>query len=109
MSVSHGNALSNWINAGATLLTVIQALERVDGAVETAADIRWIVVGIEDSNDILTTEAVRSALQLLVQHSVWAVEQDEGGYRVPPGEHDGYGIQLALPRRRDRLCGWLGR
>ncbi|ELZ52332.1 restriction endonuclease [Halorubrum distributum JCM 9100] len=67
------------IDAGETLLAVIRALERADGAVETAEDIRWIVVGMEDSNDIPTTEGVRSALQLLAHPSVGAVEQMKKG------------------------------
>ena len=64
------------------MLAVIRALERADGAVEAAEDVRWIVVGMEDSNDIPTTEEVRSALQLLAHPSVGAVEQDKEGYRV---------------------------
>jgi hypothetical protein len=74
------------------LLAVIRALERADGAVETAEDLQWIVVDIEDSNDISTTEAVRSALQLLAYPSVGAVEQDEEGYRVTTDYKNG--IQL---------------
>jgi hypothetical protein len=80
------------IDAGETLLAVIRALERADGAVETAEDVRWIVVGMEDSNDIPTTEEVRSALQLLAHPSVGAVEQDKEGYRVTT-DYDN-GIQL---------------
>ncbi|MDB9292327.1 restriction endonuclease, partial [Halorubrum ezzemoulense] len=80
------------IDAGETLLAVIRALERADGAVETAEDVRWIVVGMEDSNDIPTTEEIRSALQLLAHPSVGAVEQDEEGYRVTT-DYDN-GIQL---------------
>ena len=84
------------IDAGETLLAVIRALERADGAVETAEDVRWIVVGMEDSNDIPTTEEVRSALQLLAHPSVGAVEQDEEGYRVTTGYENGIQLVRAL-------------
>jgi hypothetical protein len=40
-----------------------------------------IVVGVEDSNDIPTTERVRSDPQLLPHSSVGAAEQDEEGKR----------------------------
>jgi len=70
------------VDAGETLLAVIQALERADGPVETAEDVRWIVVGMEDSNEIPTTEEIRYASQLLVHPSMGVVTQDEDGYQV---------------------------
>lgn len=75
-------SIQDRIDAGETLLAVIRALERADGAVETPADVRWIVVGMEDSEDAPTTEAIKSALQLLAHPSIGVVEQDEDGYRV---------------------------
>lgn len=44
-------SIQHRIDAGETLLAVIQALERADGPVETAEDLRWIVVGMEDSDE----------------------------------------------------------
>ncbi len=83
-------------DAGETLLAVIRALERADGAVETAEDVRWIVVGMEDSDDVPTTEQVRSALQLLAHPSVGVVEQDEEGYRVTTDYKNGVQLVRSL-------------
>lgn len=80
------------IAAGETLLAVIRALERADGSVETAEDVRWIVVGMENADDIPTIEEVRSALQLLTHPSIGVVEQDEDGYRVTTDYENG--VQL---------------
>ncbi|SEH62940.1 Restriction endonuclease [Halopenitus malekzadehii] len=80
------------IEAGETLLAVIRALERADGVVETAEEVRWIVVGMADSDDTPTTEGVRSALQLLAHPSVGVVERDEAGYRATTDY--GNGVQL---------------
>jgi len=77
------------INAGETLLAVIRALERADGAVETAADVRWIVVGMESSDEIPTTADIKSALQLLAHPSIGVIEQDEEGYRVTTDYENG--------------------
>jgi hypothetical protein len=77
------------INAGETLLAVIRALERADGAVETAADVRWIVVGMESSDEIPTTADIKSALQLLSHPSIGVIEQDEEGYRVTTDYENG--------------------
>jgi hypothetical protein len=83
-------------DAGETLLAVIRALERADGPVETAEDVRWIVVGMEDSDDVPTTEEVRSALQLLAHPTVGVVEQDEEGYRATTDYENGVQLVRSL-------------
>ncbi|TYT61728.1 restriction endonuclease [Natrialba swarupiae] len=70
------------VKAGETLLAVIRALERADGVVETAADVRWIVVGMQDSDDVPSERDVKNALQLLGHPSIGVVEQTEEGYRI---------------------------
>ncbi|ELY78240.1 restriction endonuclease [Natrinema pallidum DSM 3751] len=70
------------VDAGETLLAVIRALERADGLVETAADVRWIVVGMQDSDEVPSERDVKSALQLLGHPSIGVVEQTEEGYRI---------------------------
>jgi hypothetical protein len=84
------------IAAGETLLAVIRALERADGSVETAEDVRWIVVGMENADDIPTIEEVRSALQLLTHPSIGVVEQDEDGYRVTTDYENGVQLVQSL-------------
>ncbi|TKX72463.1 hypothetical protein EXE40_03840 [Halorubrum sp. GN11GM_10-3_MGM] len=84
------------LDAGETLLAVIQALERADGPVETAEDVRWIVVGMEDSDEIPTTEEIRSALQLLAHPSIGVVTQDEDGYRVTTDYENGVQLVRSL-------------
>jgi hypothetical protein len=74
----------------------MRALERAGGTVETAEDVRWIVVGMEDSSDIPTTEEVRSALQLLAHPSVGVVEHDEEGYRVTTTFENGVQLVQSL-------------
>lgn len=64
------------VKTGKILLTVIQALERADGPVEAAEDVRWTAVGMEDSDDIPTAEEIRSALQLPAYPSIGVVTQD---------------------------------
>ncbi|SFR38579.1 Restriction endonuclease [Halogeometricum rufum] len=85
-------SIQDRIDAGETLLSIIRALERADGPVKTAEDVRWIVVGMEDSDDIPATGEIRSALQLLTHSSVGVVEQDEKGYRVTTDYENG--VQL---------------
>lgn len=63
---------------------------------ETAEDVRWIVVGMEDSDDIPTTEEIRSALQLLAHPSVGVVEQDEEGYRATTDYENGLQLVRSL-------------
>lgn len=65
------------------------AYERADGAVETAEDVRRIVVDMENSNAIPTTAEVRPARQLLAHPSVGAVEQDEEGHPVTTDHENG--------------------
>ena len=89
-------SIQDRIDAGETLLAVIRALERADGAVETAEDVRWIVVGMEDSDDVPTTEEVRSALQLLAHPTVGVVEQDEEGYRATTDYENGVQLVRSL-------------
>ncbi|WP_241987260.1 restriction endonuclease [Halorubrum sp. SD690R] len=99
------------IDAGETLLAVIRALNRADGPVETAEDVRWIVVGMEDSDDIPTTEEVRAALQLLAHPSVGAVEQAEEGCRVTTDYENGIQLVRSLgdvvqpPGREEEITG----
>lgn len=89
-------SIQDRIAAGETLLSIIRALERADGSVETAEDVRWIVVGMEDSNDIPTTEEIRSALQLLAHPSVGVVKQDQEGYRVTTDYENGVQLVRSL-------------
>ena len=88
--------LQERIDAGETLLAVIRALERADGPVETAEDVRWIVVGMEDSDDIPSTGEIRSALQLLAHPSVGVVEQGQEGYRVTTDYENGVQLVRSL-------------
>lgn len=83
-------------DAGETPLVVIRALKRANGPVETAEDIRWIVVGMEDSDDVPTTEEVRSALQVLAHPTVGVVEQDEEGYRATTDYENGVQLVRSL-------------
>ena len=89
-------SIQDRVGAGETLLAVIRALERADGTVETAEDVRWIVVGMEDSDDVPTTEEVRSALQLLAHPTVGVVEQDEEGYRATTDYENGVQLVRSL-------------
>ncbi|ELY82605.1 restriction endonuclease [Natrinema pallidum DSM 3751] len=50
--------------------------------VETAADVRWIVVGMQDSDEVPSERDVKSALQFLGDPSIGVVEQTEEGYRI---------------------------
>ncbi|QAU11663.1 restriction endonuclease [Halorubrum sp. BOL3-1] len=89
-------SIQDRIDAGETLLAVIRALERADGSVETAEDVRWIVVGMEDSDDVPTTKEVRSTLQLLAHPTIGAVTQDEDGYRVTTDNENGVQLVRSL-------------
>ena len=84
------------VDSGETLLAVIRALERAAGPVETAADVRWIVVGMEDSDDFPTTEEIRSALQLLAHPSIGAIEQNNEGYQVTTNYENGVRLVQSL-------------
>lgn len=84
------------IDAGKTLLAVIRALERADGPVETAADVRWIAVGMEDSEDVPTTGEIKDALQLLAHPSVGVIDQNEGGYRLTTNYENGVKLVRSL-------------
>jgi hypothetical protein len=89
-------SIQNRIAAGDTLLAIIRALERANGSVETPEDVRWIVVGMEDSDDVPTIEEVRSALQLLTHPSIGVVEQDDEGYRVTTDYENGVQLVRSL-------------
>lgn len=89
-------SIQDRIDAGETLLAVIRALERADGSVETAEDVRWIVVGMEESDDVPTIKEVRSALQLLAHPSIGVVTQDEDGYRVTTDYENGVQLVRSL-------------
>jgi len=84
------------IDAGETLLAVIRALERADGPVETAADVRWIVVGMEDSEEIPTTGEIESALQLLAHPSIGVVTRSEDEYRITTDYENGVQLVRSL-------------
>ncbi|MCL9812604.1 hypothetical protein [Natranaeroarchaeum aerophilus] len=75
-------SIQDRVDAGETLLAVILALERADGPVETAADVRWIVVGMQNSDEVPSERDVKSALQFLSHPSIGVVEQAEEGYRI---------------------------
>lgn len=75
---------------------VSAALERADGPVETAADVRWIVVGMEDSEEFPATGEIKSALQLLAHPSIGVVEQDEEGYRITTDYENGVQLVQSL-------------
>ena len=51
---------------------------------------------MEDSDDVPTTEEVRSALQLLAHPTVGAVEQDEEGYRATTDYENGVRLVRSL-------------
>ena len=70
------------IDACETLLAVIRALEKADGLVETPADVRWIVVGMESLGEHPTENEMKEALQLLSHPAIGVVKQGEDGYRV---------------------------
>jgi hypothetical protein len=64
--------------------------------VETAEDVRWIVVGMEDPDDVPSIKEVRSALQLLAHPSIGVVTQDEDGYRVTTNYENGVQLVRSL-------------
>jgi hypothetical protein len=61
---------------------VIQALERTDSPVESAADLRWIIIGIDVPSDIPDENAINGAIQLLSHSSFGVVERVEEGYQT---------------------------
>lgn len=89
-------AIQERIDAGETLLAVIRALERADGPVETAADVRWIVVGMENSDDVPTEMDVKGALHVLNHPSIGAVEQVDDGYRLTTSYENGVRLIQSL-------------
>ncbi|WP_228841718.1 hypothetical protein [Haloarcula sp. CBA1127] len=95
-SVATSGTIEDRIDTGEILLAIIRVLERAEGPVETVEDVRWIVVGMEDSDDIPTTEEVRSALQLLAHASVGVIEQDGEGYRVTTDYENGVQLVRSL-------------
>lgn len=74
-------SIQSRIDAGSTILDVLRALERADGPVATAGDLRWIVVGMQDPTEAPTEKEITETLQLLRHPSIQAVEQVEEGYR----------------------------
>jgi hypothetical protein len=70
------------IESSSTILDVIRALERADGPVATAADLRWIVVGMQDPNEVPSQEEITETLELLSHSSIDVVEQVDEGYRT---------------------------
>lgn len=75
-------SIQDRIDACEILLAVIRALEKADGPVETAADVRWIVVGMESSSEHPTESDVKEALQLLSHPTIGVAEQVEDGYQI---------------------------
>ena len=63
---------------------------------ETPEDVRWIVVGMEDSDDIPSIKEIRSALQLLAHPGTGVVTQDEDGYRVTTDYENGVQLMRSL-------------
>jgi len=51
---------------------------------------------MEDSDEIPTTEEIRSALQLLAHPSIGVVTQNEGGYRVTTDYENGVQLVRSL-------------
>lgn len=70
------------LKAGETILNVIRALERADGPVESAADLRWIIIGMEEPSDVPDENALKRAIQLLSHPSLGVVERVEEGYQT---------------------------
>lgn len=68
--------------SGATILNVLRALERADSPVSNAADLRWIIIGMQDPSDVPNEQAITKTLQLLSHSSIGAVEQTDQGYRI---------------------------
>jgi len=70
------------LDAGATVLDVIRALERADGPVATAENLRWIVVGMQETDSVPTETDIADALALLSHPSLGVIEDVEEGYRL---------------------------
>lgn len=70
------------LDAGETILNVIRALERADSPVESAADLRWIIIGMEEPSDVPDENAINGAIQLLSHPSLGVVERVEEGYQT---------------------------
>lgn len=70
------------LKAGETVLNVIRALERADSPVESAADLRWIIIGMEEPSDVPDENAINGAIQLLSHSSLGVVERVEDGYQT---------------------------
>jgi len=75
-------AIESRVDAGSAILDVIRALQRADGPVATAADLRWIVVGMQNPSDVPSQENITKTLQLLSHPSIGVVEQVDEGYRI---------------------------
>ncbi|PSQ27807.1 restriction endonuclease [Halobacteriales archaeon QS_9_68_17] len=75
-------AIESRVDAGSTILDVIRALQRADGPVAIAADLRWIVVGMQNPSDVPSQEKITKTLQLLSHLSIGVVEQVDEGYRI---------------------------
>jgi hypothetical protein len=91
-------AVHDRIEAGSTILDVIRALERANGPVATAADLRWIVVGMQDSSEIPSQQEITETLQLLSHSSIGAVEEVEEGYRTASNYENAVKLVQSLDR-----------
>jgi hypothetical protein len=70
------------VEAGETILNVIRALERANSPVDSAADLRWIIIGMEEPSDIPDENAINGAIKLLSHPSLGVIERVEGGYQT---------------------------
>jgi hypothetical protein len=70
------------LTARETILTVIRVLERADNTVESAADLRWIIIGMEEPGDVPDENAINGAIQLLSHSSLGVFERVEEGYQT---------------------------
>ncbi|MFC6722371.1 restriction endonuclease [Halovalidus salilacus] len=81
-SISLDERINERLEAGETILNVIRALERADSPVESAADLRWIIIGMEEPSDVPDENAINGAIKLLSHSSLGVVERVEDGYQT---------------------------
>lgn len=75
-------SIDDRVEAGSTILDVIRALERADSPVSDAADLRWIIIGMQEPSDVPDQKEITRTLQLLSHPSIGVVEQVEEGYKT---------------------------
>lgn len=70
------------LKATETILDVIEALEHADENVQTADDLRWIIIGMSDPESAPTKATIEDTLKYLEHPSFRIVKHNEDGYHL---------------------------